>query len=64
MLAKPEEILNALNIKRTDYCGYWRRFGIPHRKISERVGATGTIYAADIQQEMLDCINKDWPKKG
>jgi len=52
---KPEETLNALNIKKGQtVADIGAGSGYLTVKLSERVGATGTIYAADIQQEMLD----------
>ena len=62
---KPEEILNALNIKKGQtVADIGAGTGYLTVKISERVGATGTIYAADIQQEMLDYISKRLAEKG
>ena len=62
---KPEEILNALNIKKGQtIADIGAGSGYLTVKISERVGATGTIYAADIQQEMLDYISKRLAEKG
>src|SRR3990167_5729803 len=49
---KPEEILNALNIKKGQtVADIGAGSGYLTVKISERVGATGTIYAADIQRD-------------
>src|SRR3990172_11178745 len=62
---KPEELLNALNIKKGHaVADIGAGSGYLTVKISERVGATGTIYAADIQQEMLDYISKRLVEKG
>jgi len=62
---KPEEILNALDIKEGQtVADIGAGSGYLTVKISERVGATGTIYAADIQQEMLDYISKRLAEKG
>jgi len=62
---KPEEILNALDIKKGQIVAdIGAGSGYLTVKLSERVGATGTIYAADIQQEMLDYINKRLVEKG
>ena len=62
---KPEETLNALNIKKGQtVADIGAGSGYLTVKLSERVGATGTIYAADIQQEMLDYISKRLVEKG
>ena len=62
---KPEEILNALNIKKGQtIADIGAGSGYLAVKLSERVGTTGTIYAADIQQEMLDHISKRLTEKG
>ncbi len=62
---KPEEILNALDIKKGQIIAdIGAGSGYLTVKLSERVGVTGTIYAADIQQEMLDYINKRLVEKG
>ncbi|MBM4067245.1 MAG: methyltransferase domain-containing protein, partial [Planctomycetes bacterium] len=62
---KPEEILNALNIKKGQIIAdIGAGSGYLMVKLSERVGMMGTIYAADIQQEMLDYINKRLVEKG
>ena len=62
---KPEEILNALNIKKGQaVADIGAGSGYLTVKLSERVGTTGTIYAEDIQQEMLDYISKRLNEKG
>ena len=62
---KPEEILNALDIKKGQIIAdIGAGSGYLTVKLSECVGVTGTIYAADIQQEMLDYINKRLVEKG
>jgi ubiquinone/menaquinone biosynthesis C-methylase UbiE len=62
---KPEEILNALNIKKGQtVADIGAGSGYLTVKLSDRVDATGTIYAADIQQEMLDYISKRLAEKG
>jgi ubiquinone/menaquinone biosynthesis C-methylase UbiE len=62
---KPEEILNALDIKKGQIIAdIGAGSGYLTVKLSERVGMMGTIYAADIQQEMLDYINKRLAEKG
>lgn len=62
---KPEEILNALDIKEGQIIAdIGAGSGYLTVKLSERVGVTGTIYAADIQQEMLDYISKRLVEKG
>ena len=62
---KPEEILNALNIKKGQtIADIGAGSGYLTVKLSERIDATGTIYAVDIQQEMLDYINKRLAEKG
>jgi ubiquinone/menaquinone biosynthesis C-methylase UbiE len=62
---KPEEILNALNIKKGQtVADIGAGSGYLTVKLSDRVDATGTIYAADIQQEMLDYISKRLDEKG
>lgn len=62
---KPEEILNALDIKKGQIIAdIGAGSGYLTVKLSERVGVTGTIYAADIQQEMLDYISKRLVEKG
>src|SRR3990167_6216 len=62
---KPEEILNALVIKKGQtVADIGAGSGYLTVKLSECVGVTGTIYAADIQQEMLDYINKRLAEKG
>ena len=56
---KPEEILNALEIGRGQaIADIGAGSGYLTVKLSERVGSTGTVYAVDIQQEMLDYISK------
>ncbi|MDO8744452.1 MAG: methyltransferase domain-containing protein [Candidatus Brocadiaceae bacterium] len=62
---KPEEILDALNIKKGQtIADIGAGSGYLTVKLSERIDATGTIYAVDIQQEMLDYINKRLAEKG
>ncbi len=61
---KPEEILNALNIKKGQtVADIGAGSGYLTVKLSERVGVTGTIYAADIQQDMLDYMSKRLAEK-
>ena len=56
---KPEEILNALKIgKGQAVADIGAGSGYLTVKLSECVGSTGTVYAVDIQQEMLDYISK------
>lgn len=56
---KPEEILNVLDIKKGQFVAdIGAGSGYLTVKLSERVGAAGRVYATDIQQEMLDYINK------
>src|SRR3990172_3049614 len=62
---KPEEILNALDIKKGQtVADIGAGSGYLTVKLSERIDATGTIYAVDIQQEMLDYISKRLVEKG
>ena len=62
---KPEEILDALNIKKGQtVADIGAGSGYLTVKLSERIDATGTIYAVDIQQEMLDYTNKRLAEKG
>jgi len=57
--------LNALDIKKGQtVADIGAGSGYLTVKLSECVGVTGTIYAADIQQEMLDYINKRLAEKG
>ena len=57
--------MNALNVKKDrTIADIGAGSGYLTVKISERVGAMGTIYAADIQQEMLDYISKRLAEKG
>ncbi|MEP9410650.1 MAG: class I SAM-dependent methyltransferase [Candidatus Brocadia sp.] len=56
---KPDEVLNALEIgKDQTVADIGAGSGYLTVKLSERVGSTGTVYAVDIQQEMLDYISK------
>src|SRR3989304_7476228 len=56
---KPEEILNALDIKKGQVVAdIGAGSGYLTVKLSERVEVDGTVYAVDVQQEMLDYINK------
>ena len=56
---KPEAILNALEIgKGQAAADIGAGSGYLTVKLSECVGSTGTVYAVDIQQEMLDYISK------
>lgn len=56
---KPNEILNALNIKNGQtIADIGAGSGYLAVKLSERVGTTGTVYAEDIQQDMLDYMSK------
>src|SRR3990167_5011291 len=62
---KPEEILNALNIKKGQtVADIGAGSGYLTVKLSERVGATGNILAADFQQEKLVFINQRLGEKG
>ncbi|OHB91274.1 MAG: hypothetical protein A2Z58_01265 [Planctomycetes bacterium RIFCSPHIGHO2_12_42_15] len=62
---KPEEILNALDIKKGHIIAdIGAGSGYLTVKLSERIDATVTIYAVDIQQEMLDYISKRLVEKG
>lgn len=56
---KPEEILNALEIRKGQaVADIGAGSGYLAVKLSECVGSTGTVYAVDVQQEMLDYISK------
>lgn len=56
---KPEEILNALDIKKGQVVAdIGAGSGYLTVKLSECVEVDGTVYAVDVQQEMLDYINK------
>jgi ubiquinone/menaquinone biosynthesis C-methylase UbiE len=56
---KPEGILNALEIgKGQAVADIGAGSGYLTVKLSECVGSAGTVYAVDIQQEMLDYISK------
>lgn len=56
---KPDEILHALNIKEGDVVAdVGAGSGYLTEKLSVRVGQGGTVYAVEVQQEMLDFINK------
>lgn len=62
---KPEEILNALKIEKGHVVAdIGAGSGYFTEKLSERVGLNGTVYAVDIQQEMLDYIRKQLDNKG
>lgn len=62
---KPEEILDALNIKKGQtIADIGAGSGYLTVKLSERIDTTRTIYAVDIQQEMLDYISKRLVEKG
>ncbi len=62
---KPEEILNALDIKEGQtVADIGAGSGYLTVKLSERVGMTGTIYAADIQQEMLEAEGVVFDRRG
>ena len=62
---KPEEILNALEIEKGQVVAdIGAGTGYLTVKISERVGGTGTVYAVDIQQEMLEYLRKRVDDKG
>lgn len=62
---KPDEVLNALEIEKGQIVAdIGAGSGYLTVKLSERVGATGTVYAVDIQQEMLDYISKRLDGKG
>ncbi|MBI2470733.1 MAG: methyltransferase domain-containing protein [Planctomycetes bacterium] len=61
---KPNEILNALNIKKGQtVADIGAGSGYLAVKLSERVSTTGTVYAEDIQQEMLDYMSKRLTEK-
>lgn len=56
---KPDEVLDALGIEKGQtIADIGAGTGYLAVKLSERVGATGTVYAVDIQQEMLDYMRK------
>src|SRR5574341_576231 len=62
---KPEEILNALEIEKGQVVAdIGAGSGYLTVKISERVGETGTVYAVDVQQEMMDYLRKRIDDKG
>jgi ubiquinone/menaquinone biosynthesis C-methylase UbiE len=62
---KPDEVLNALEIgKGQTIADIGAASGYLTVKLSERVGETGTVYAVDIQQEMLDYLRKRVSDRG
>lgn len=62
---KPDEVLNVLEIEKGQtVADIGAGSGYLTVKLSERVGATGTVYAVDIQQEMLDYMSKRLNDKG
>ncbi len=62
---KPEEILNALGVKKGQTAAdIGAGSGYLTVKLSERIGEGGAVFAEDIQQEMLDYINKRLAEKG
>ncbi|MDN3510879.1 MAG: methyltransferase domain-containing protein [Candidatus Jettenia sp. CY-1] len=62
---KPEKILNALKIEKGQMIAdIGAGSGYLTVKLSERVGTTGTVYAVDVQQEMLHYISKRLSDKG
>ncbi|MFN3531753.1 MAG: class I SAM-dependent methyltransferase [Candidatus Brocadia sp.] len=62
---KPDEVLNALEIEKGQtVADIGAGSGYLTVKLSERVGASGTVYAVDIQQEMLDYISKRLNDRG
>ena len=62
---KPEEILNLLDIKKGQtVADIGAGSGYLTVKLSERVGAMGTVYAVDVQQEMLEYIKKRTDENG
>jgi len=62
---KPDEILNALGIKKGQtVADIGAGSGYLTVKLSERVGEGGAVFAEDIQQEMLDYMNKRLTEKG
>lgn len=62
---KPGEILNALGIKKGQtVADIGAGSGYLTVKLSERVGEGGAVFAEDIQQEMLDYMNKRLTEKG
>ncbi len=62
---KPEEILNALGIKKGQtVADIGAGSGYLTVKLSERVGERGAVFAEDVQQEMLDYMNKRLTEKG
>lgn len=62
---KPDEILNALGIKKGQtVADIGAGSGYLTVKLSERVGEGGAVFAEDVQQEMLDYMNKRLTEKG
>ncbi len=62
---KPDEILNTLGVKKGQtVADIGAGSGYLMAKLSERVGTTGTVYAEDIQQEMLDYMCKRLTEEG
>ncbi len=62
---KPDEVLNALDVKRGQVVAdIGAGSGYLTAKLSERVGEFGTIYAVDIQQEMIDYARKTLVDRG
>lgn len=56
---KPEKILHALEIEKGQVVAdVGAGSGYLTVRLSERVGITGTVYAVDVQQEMLNYISK------
>jgi arsenite methyltransferase len=62
---RPEKILDALKIEKGwIVADIGAGSGYLTTKLSERVGTTGTVYAVDIQQEMLDYMRDRLSKEG
>ncbi|MCF6159020.1 MAG: class I SAM-dependent methyltransferase [wastewater metagenome] len=62
---KPEQIFDALKIEKGQHIGdIGAGSGYLTIKLAERTGTTGTVYAVDIQQDMLDYIKHRLTEKG
>lgn len=62
---KPDEIVDALKIEKGQIVAdIGAGSGYLTVKLSERVGAPGTVYAVDVQQEMINYISKRLDDKG